>query len=207
MHVLAYLGIVLLTSVGLAQPSDSVGRVVALAGQATVQHKGQAQTEPLMMQSLLHRDDFIRTQASSKVRIALVDGTTLALGEQSTLYIGDVVQSSEQRSRTTWLTMVEGIFRLVVDKVLPGSTFEVHTTNAVAAVRGTDWLGQVTGETTAIVVLQGEVAVKQARLEVRETVLLSAGMGTDVIGPQAPTPAKQWGAARVQALVQATTLP
>jgi hypothetical protein len=206
MHVLVYLGIVLLTSVGLAQPPDSIGRVVALAGQATVQHKGQTQAEPLMMQSVLHRDDFIRTQAASKVRIALVDGTTLALGEQSTLYIGDVVQSAP-RSRSTWLTMVAGVFRLVVDKVLPGSTFEVHTTNAVAAVRGTDWLGQVTPEATAIVVLQGEVAVKQGRPEVQGTVLLSAGMGTDVVGPQAPTPAKQWGAARVQALVQATTLP
>lgn len=206
MHVLAYLGIVLLTSIGLAQPSDSVGRVVALTGQATVQHQGQTRAEPLMLQSLLYRNDRIRTQAASKIRIALVDGTTLALGEQSTLHIVDVVHSSEQ-SRMTLLTMLEGIFRLVVDKVLPGSAFEVHTTNAVAAVRGTDWLGQVTREATAIVVLQGEVAVKQARLDVRETVRLSAGLGTDVIGPQAPTPAKQWGAARIQALVQATTLP
>jgi hypothetical protein len=50
------------------------------------------------MQSLQYRNDFIRTQAASKVRIALVDGTTLALGEQSTLRIGDVVHSFEQQS-------------------------------------------------------------------------------------------------------------
>jgi hypothetical protein len=46
MHVLAYLGIILLTNVVLAQPSDSVGRVVALTGQATVQHKGQTWVSP-----------------------------------------------------------------------------------------------------------------------------------------------------------------
>jgi hypothetical protein len=57
------------------------------------------------------------------------------------------------------------------------------------------------------VVLQGEVAVRHARPEVPGSVQLTAGMGTDVLGQQPPTPPKQWGAARVQALLTATTLP
>jgi ferric-dicitrate binding protein FerR (iron transport regulator) len=105
------------------------------------------------------------------------------------------------------LTVVEGVFRLVVTAIMPRSTFEVHTTNAVAAIRGTDWLGQVQRDATALVVLEGEVVVTHARPEVQGSVQLTAGMGTDVVGQQPPAPPKQWGAARLQALLTATTLP
>ena len=44
------------------------------------------------------------------------------------------------QSRKSLLTVVQGVFKLVISKVLPRSTFEVHTTNTVAAVRGTEWL-------------------------------------------------------------------
>jgi hypothetical protein len=204
--LLVYWGIIVFATVAVAQQPDSIGRVMALTGQATVQHTGSAQAVPLTMLSPLYQGDLIRTQAAAKVRMALVDGTTLALGEQSTVRISDFVYAPAQQTRKSLLTVVEGIFR-VLTTVLPGSTFEVHTTNAVAAVRGTDWLGQVQRDATAMVVLQGDVEVTQARLEVQGSVRLTAGLGTDVLGQQPPTPPKPWGAARVQALLTATTLP
>ena len=206
MSGLAYWGIVLAATVVLAQQPDSIGQVVALTGQAAVQHRAGTSIEPLTMQSRLYQDDLIYTQAASKVRLALVDGTTLVLGEQSTLHLTKFVYAPGQ-SQKSLLTVVQGAFKLVISKVLPRSTFEVHTTNAVAAVRGTEWLGQVTRDATAILVLEGEVAVSHARPEVRGTVLLTAGTGTDVVGQQPPTPTKPWGEARIRALVAATTLP
>jgi hypothetical protein len=205
--LLVYWGILVFATTVLAQQPDSIGRVVALTGQATVQRQGSAQTEPLTLQTPLYRHDLIYTQAATKVRIALVDGTMLALGEQSTLGISDFVYTPGQGSRKALLTVLAGVFRLVVTTVLPRSTFEVHTTNAVAAIRGTDWLGQVGRDATALLVLEGEIAVTHARPEVQGSVRLTAGMGTDVVGRQPPTPPKQWGEARRQALITATTLP
>jgi hypothetical protein len=206
-RVLVYWSILVFATTALAQQPDSIGRVVALTGQATVQRQGSTRAETLMLHSPLFRHDLIRTQAAAKVRMTLVDGTMLALGEQSTLRLSDFVYTPAQDSRKALLTVLAGVFRLVVTTVLPQSTFEVHTTNAVAAIRGTDWLGQVGPDATALVVLQGEVAVRHARPEVQGNVRLTAGLGTDVVGEQPPTPAKQWGEARRQALITATTLP
>jgi hypothetical protein len=206
MIMLVYWGIVLAATAVLAQQPDSIGQVVALTGQAVVQHRAGTSAEPLTMQSRLYQDDLIHTQTASKVRLALVDGTTLVLGEQSTLHLTEFVYAPGQ-SRKSLMTMVQGVFKLVISTVLPRSTFEVHTTSAVAAVRGTEWLGQVTRDATAILVLEGEVAVSHARPAVAGTVLLTAGTGTDVVGQQPPTPPKPWGEARIRALVAATTLP
>jgi hypothetical protein len=205
MSILAYWGIVLAATAVLAQQPDSIGQVVALTGQAAVQHRAGMSTEPLTMQSRVYQDDLIHTQTNSKVRLALVDGTTLVLGQESTLHLSEFVYSPGQ-SRKSLLTIVQGVFRLAVS-MLPRSTFEVHTTNTVAAVRGTEWLGQVTRDATAMAVLEGEVAVSHARPEVGGTVLLTAGTGTDVVGQQPPTPPKPWGEARLRALIAATTLP
>jgi hypothetical protein len=206
MRILAFWGIVLAATVVSAQQPNSIGQVVALTGQALVQHRAGTSAEPLTMQSRLYQDDLIHTQTASKVRLALVDGTTLVLGEHSTLHLSEFVYSPGQ-SRKSLLTMVQGAFKLVISQVLPRSTFEVHTTNAVAAVRGTEWLGQVTRDATAILVLEGEVAVSHASPTVAGTVRLTAGSGTDVVGQQPPTPPKPWGEARIRALVAATTLP
>ena len=68
-------------------------------------------------------------------------------------------------------------------------------------------MAEVKPDATAVVVLEGQVAVRHARPDIGGTVVLTAGMGTDVRGNQTPTPPKQWGTAWVEALRQATTLP
>jgi hypothetical protein len=103
--------------------------------------------------------------------------------------------------------MFFGTFRAVVQRVLPEGIFEVHTSNAVAAIRGTDWMARVETDTTAVVVLEGMVSVRHVRSDIGGAVVLRAGMGTDVRDWQPPTPPKRWGAPRIEALRQATTLP
>ena len=105
------------------------------------------------------------------------------------------------------INIARGIFRAVTRKVFPQTTFEVHTATAVAAVRGTQWLGEVTSEATAITVIEGEVAVTHAEARIGGTVVLTPGQGTDVQGQQPPTAPRLWAAERVARLLQATTLP
>lgn len=205
--VLICWGVVLGAVNAVAQQQDSVGQVVALEGKATVRHKGDAQSKLLRLQSPVYPEDFIQTRTASRLKLVLVDGTVLTLGEQGGMKISAFVYSPQSKTRKSLLQVIEGTFRAVVKKLLPQSTFEVHTPNAVAAVRGTDWLGQVGRDATGIIVLQGAVVVTHRRPEIQGEVFLTASMGTDVIGNEPPSLPKQWGKGRVQAMVEATKLP
>jgi len=186
---------------------ESIGEVTALQGQATVQRTGSAQAMPLRVQSPVRRGDTIQTLEASKIKLLLIDGTGLTLGERGTMTLSQLVYAPQRQTHQGVVSIARGIFRAVTRKVLPQTTFEVHTDTAVAAVRGTQWLGEVTPDATAIVVLEGEVAVVHADASVRGEVVLTPGMGTDVQGKSPPTAPRQWAERRVSALLQATALP
>jgi hypothetical protein len=80
-----------------------------------------------------------------------------------------------------------------------GNGFEVVTPQAIAAVRGTKWAVDVADGKTSVFVVDGRVAVS------RETggtgVELGPGEGVDVEAGTAPLTVRQWGAARVAALL------
>ena len=203
--VLTVASTLLWSSTVLAQ--ESIGEVTALEGQANVQRAGSAQAMPLRVQSPVYRGDTIKTLEASKIKLLLIDGTGLTLGERGTMTLSQLVYAPQRNTHQGVVSIVSGIFRAVTRKVLPQTTFEVRTATAVAAVRGTQWLGEVTPDTTAIVVLDGEVAVAHADASVRGEVVLTPGMGTDVQGKAPPTAPRQWAEKRVSTLLQATALP
>lgn len=186
---------------------ESIGQVAALQGQATVQRAGSSQTMPLRVESPVYRDDTIQTLEASKIRLFLIDGTELALGERGVMTLSQFVFAPQRHTHRGVVSIARGIFRAVTRKVLPQTAFEVRTATAVAAIRGTQWLGEVTPDTTAIVVLEGEVSVAHADARVRGTVVLTPKMGTDVRGKSPPTAPRQWDEKRVSTLQQAIAIP
>ena len=77
--------------------------------------------------------------------------------------------------------------------------FQVITPQAVAAVRGTKWAVDVADAKTSVFVVAGRVAV--AREYGSPGVELGPGEGVDVEAGTAPLTVRQWGAARVAALL------
>jgi ferric-dicitrate binding protein FerR (iron transport regulator) len=92
--------------------------------------------------------------------------------------------------------------------------FQILTPQAIASVRGTKWAMDVTPMQTSTLVLTGEVTV--ARKNETENVVVGPGQGVDIeVPPGGNTPrlsmalqskpdpitVKQWGAARVNALL------
>jgi ferric-dicitrate binding protein FerR (iron transport regulator) len=77
--------------------------------------------------------------------------------------------------------------------------FEVITPQAIAAVRGTKWAVDVADGKTSVFVVTGRVAV--ARGYGSPGVELEPGEGVDVEAGTAPLTVRQWGAARVAALL------
>ena len=205
LSVLAMASTLLWSVTVLAQ--ESIGQVASLQGQATVQHAGSSQVMPLSVQSPVYRDDTIQTLEVSKIKLLLIDGTELTLGEGGTMTLSQLVYAPQHNTHQGIVRIARGLFRAVTRKVLPQTAFEVRTATAVAAVRGTQWLGEVTPEATAIVVLQGEVTVVQADRRVRGEVVLTPGLGTAVRGTSPPTAPSRWPEDRVFTLLRATALP
>lgn len=205
--VLTSMSMLILGSIALAQPQESIGKVAALEGQAKVRHKESSRSEPLTPESPLYREDIIQTGAASKIKLRFNDGSVLILGANATVEITAFVYSPPQDIQTSMFTIFLGAFRATIEKVLPRAKMEVITPTAVAAIRGTDWMGEVKIESTAIVVLKGKVAISNIRPELRGEVSLTEGMGTTVMINQSPTPPNKWETARVNALLKATALP
>lgn len=204
-----YVGLCVWPLWALAQQPARVGHVVALQGQATVQHVASTTAEPLRLQQPVFQGDVVQTGAVSKLKLALLDGTELSLAASSSMTLTKLATTPQASTSSSLVKVTKGIFRAVMPTVTPPSNFEIHTPTAVAAVRGTRWLGEVKPQAqgTAIVVLEGQVAIKQANPRIPGEVVLQPGEGTEVVGQRPPTAPKAWKPARINRLVQATELP
>ena len=205
--ILTTASLLLWSVIALAQQQEPIGQVAALQGQATVQHAGSTQAVPLSSQNPVYREDIIQTLEASKIKLVLLDGTELSLGERGTMTLSKFVYAPQQKIHQGVVSIASGFFRAVARKVLPQTFLEMRTGTAVAAVRGTQWLSEVTPEATGIVVLQGEVAVVHTHRGIRGKVVLTPGLGTDVRGNHPPTAPKKWAEERVSRLLHATELP
>jgi ferric-dicitrate binding protein FerR (iron transport regulator) len=76
--------------------------------------------------------------------------------------------------------------------------FQIHTPQAIAAVRGTEWAVDVAGEKTAVFVVSGLVSVRRPR---GPPVSLRPGEGVDVEPGTAPLQVKRWSAERAASLL------
>jgi ferric-dicitrate binding protein FerR (iron transport regulator) len=81
----------------------------------------------------------------------------------------------------------------------PQPEFQILTPLAIAAVRGTKWAMEVIPKRTSTLVLEGAVAVTSRRLN--EYVVLTQGQGVDISEGDTTMTPKQWGEARVRALL------
>jgi hypothetical protein len=189
------------------QSQGSIGRVTAIAGQATVVRQGRFAPERLVIRMPVFEEDIIETAEGSKVRIALTDATVISLGEHSRFELRRLLHESRQQTYTARLSIASGMFRALVRKLMPPSAVEVITPTAVAAIRGTDLMGEVSADATAIVVLDGIVMVSNVRPRAGGPVTLTQGMGTTVRDDEPPSAPTKWSESRIEALRKATALP
>jgi hypothetical protein len=189
-----------------AQQPKSIGRVTALEGKVTVLRQGKFAPEPLTLRKPVFQEDIIETERASKVRITLSDATVISLGEQSRLELQQFSHDARQQTRSGRLAMAWGVFRAILKEMTSPSSMEVITPTAVAAIRGTDLMGEVTADSTAIVVLEGTVAISNVRPMLRGLSTLTPGMGTTVKADEPPSTPTRWSESRIEGLRRATAL-
>jgi hypothetical protein len=83
--------------------------------------------------------DRVITGVGGHAIITLTDGSQLELGESSSMVIDNQALAPAGGRAATQVSLFGGVLRSVVNATGGATNFEVHTPNAVAAVRGTRW--------------------------------------------------------------------
>jgi hypothetical protein len=204
---LGFLLLLLWSTPAPAQAPTAIGVVDALVGECTVTRFGESSASALAVGAELYEGDRIRTAAAARLRLAFVDGTVVQLGESTDLVLDWFLVAPDVNTQNVLLRVSSGILRAIVELVLPRAAFEVQTTTAVASVRGTDWISEVTPEATATVTLEGQVAIRNIEPGIAGEVVLGPGEGTTVNAGAPPTEPTVWGDARRNQFIERTTVP
>ncbi len=176
-----------------AQEQTLAGSVVRVRGEGTATWSGL--TRALVPGVGVFVGDEIRTGPASRLEIRLNEGTTITLGEHTTM----IIEARETSTAGGIVAILKGVFlgatRAIAE--LSRDTLTIRTSSAVLGVRGTVVWGEQKPEMLSACMLEGTaVTVTTPQFS---TVLSTPLDGTDVVPGQPPTPPKRWGDARLAA--------
>lgn len=176
---------------GAHAAGEPVGYVAAVEGSAVIR---RAQAElPAVAGAIVNDDDRLLTRAASRLLVVLDTGGRIVVGPDSTIALEILMASGRTDGRI--VRILQGIMRIGVDGDDADALRTVSPT-AIAAARSTEWTMEFTDGNTAVLALEGIVAVTgQAN---GATVLLEPGFGTDVPAGGAPSEPTPWGEARAE---------
>jgi hypothetical protein len=174
-----------------AQAQPQVGIVTTLQGQVTVSRLATPALLPLKFKDSIFERDKINTAEHSIVKVLMGGKTVVTVRELSVLTI------TEDLGKTT-VNLESGQIAVAVAKQLmkSGDHLEVHTPNAVAAVRGTIFVVEVTrqgaqlgggslGANTQVTSVSGTVEVGSIGNPANTALLTafqSVGVGSGAVG-------------------------
>lgn len=123
----------------LCAQTNRAGSITALHGKVSIERRGSA---PLVgrVNDPVEIGDRVVTGPNSRATITLSDGTQLGLDESASMVIVDSRLDASGHRLHTEIDLLNGLVHSLV-RHAPGNApnFEVHTPNAVAAARGTDY--------------------------------------------------------------------
>ena len=130
----AILFVLAVASAAIAQ-GTAAGNISGASGSVTLQRGGS--TSPAGVGTAVDVGDRIITGSGGHAVITLTDGSQLELGESSNLVIDNHTLAPAGGRASSQVSLFGGALRSIVNATGGAPNFEVHTPNAVAAVRGT----------------------------------------------------------------------
>jgi hypothetical protein len=151
----------LFAAVSLA--ADAVGRFTKVEGVVDILAGGALPGVPAKVSDTVSAKDVIRTKSASKAEITFTDGNIIKIAQRSRIDISEYAADESKNGKVIKLTRgkVEAwVEKNVVDKIAVSkgtNRFEIHTPNAVAGVRGTDYFVFYDKGITGVIVKEGKV--------------------------------------------------
>src|SRR5271167_1978023 len=133
---LAFVSLAVCFAPSIARAQQNVGTVTQLSGSAQIQRASL--TVSVAQGTAVELHDRLATSLNSSATVTLTSGITLTLAEHTTLTFDQNVTTGGT-GRNTQLNLFEGGLRSIVPVLLRTESFEIHTPNAITAVRGTDF--------------------------------------------------------------------
>lgn len=148
----AFLALAASTTTARAQ---NVGTITRLDGTATITRAGATTPAALSMPVQLH--DRIATGANTWLTISMVGGSSLTIASNSALSIDESAMYGTTAAPTKVGLLAGELHTLISGAMRNASAtaFEVHTPNAVGAVRGTEWTERYSELDNPAMVIQG----------------------------------------------------
>ena len=139
----------------------AAGHITVLIGEATITRDGDLyETE---VGTEVEVGDIIQTAEMSRLKIMLADKSLMSLGPLTKFEVTRQDVAEREESSFSSFKLWEGRIRAIVGSWWGvDQEYEVRTPSAVAGVRGTSFIVDVTGGVTTIVTTDGLVAVSAA---------------------------------------------
>jgi hypothetical protein len=128
---------------------------IEVSGQAVYEAEDNVY-KPIQLGQLFGEGDHVVTKEDGGLHLVLADGSSLVLGPNTEMTL-DKIGAGDAGSQTL-LQLIKGTCNAIVEKLKLGSSFELHSPNAVAAVKGTQFEVSDDGSDSAISVHEGIVA-------------------------------------------------
>src|SRR5262245_28043541 len=161
----------------------AVGVVTAVEGPVTLRRASLPESTPLQFKEPVKTRDRIITGDEARARLLLGGKATVTVRERSVLTI-----SEDAHTSVVEVTSGAASVAVVKAKMGPSDRVLIMTPNAIAGIRGTVVVAEVSGEKdvvhTRISVLRGVVEVVGGG----SSVMLHPMQATTIAGPTAPTP-------------------
>ena len=138
---------------------NTSGKVRSVIGDVTTQKKSEGNWVPLRVGAKVKEKDVIRTLVESQAIVALPDGSTISVEENSLVEFSQLL--SEDGVQTAMTDIKSGKVRFDVQKqASKESSFKFKTGTATAAIRGTDGVIGMSSKGTPI------ASLRNGRLEI-----------------------------------------
>ena len=209
---------IVLAIFALTYANDALAQVLAgsvstITGDVHIERSGT--TVPATPGMPLDVRDRIVTGHNSRVTITLTDNSKLELDQDTSLVIDD--QMATTKAHKTKLSLFSGLVRSFVSYTSsPGTNFDVHTPNAVASARGTEFDTETDTKErteykgcrrfTQVSVYEGVIELINATNPSAGSVKVSAGHKSLVVCGFAPLPPSPMAAAAVATAPTTTTM-
>ncbi len=156
-----------------AAETAAVGQVTLSIGSSQIQREGKA--GPIVKGTDVAPGDVIRTAASGHVHIRFVDGARVSVRPDSVLHVVEYRYDAANPTASQVKFYLEtGTVREISGIAAESARdhFRLNTPLVAIGVKGTDFLTQVTGQSTVVVVNQGAIALSPF-----DAVCLASGVG------------------------------
>jgi hypothetical protein len=195
----------LIASLGAAHAaggSTEVGSISDVEGKAEIVSSGQS--AGAAKGAAVHANDELTTGADGHLQVTFRDETVLTLGEDARVVIDRYVFDPGQGVGDVLLSTTQGAFRFATGRIkaLSGKNITVSTPVAEIGIRGTEfWGGPIDGQ-YSVLLLAGEVNVKN---QAGTVTLNKPGLATVIRSRlQAPLRPSLWSIDRIQGALTRT---